>query len=228
MKKFLFLFVFVVVIGCNNQKKDNNISYDSSGFVEVSSVIHDVIYDIRYYSPYNFTGKRVNGYNSNRAFLTKEAAHALKNAADKLREKGYRIVIYDAYRPQKAVDCFVKWMADVDDEGIKSFYPNIKDKNDLIKGSFVATKSGHTRGSVVDMTIVKMDGTSVDMGGTFDLFDRLSNRNYDGITKEQLDNRKLLENIMIEAGFEPLPSEWWHFVLKNEPYPNTYFDFDIQ
>ena len=199
MKKILLCLFFIVVIGCNNQKKDNSISYDSSGFVEVSSVIHDVIYDIRYYSPYNFTGKRVNGYNSNRAFLTKEAAHALKNAADKLREKGYRIVIYDAYRPQKAVDCFVKWMADVDDEGIKSFYPNIKD-----------------------------NGTSVDMGGTFDLFDRLSNRNYDGITKEQLDNRKLLENIMIEAGFEPLPSEWWHFALKNEPYPNTYFDFDIQ
>ena len=223
------LVMSLLLISCKaNIKKDQNISYDKSDFVEVSSVVPDVVYDIRYYSSYNFTGKPVDGYKANRAYLTRKSAYALKKAADKLRSKGYRIVIYDAYRPQKAVDNFVRWMNDKNDAGNKSFYPNIKDKLALISGDYVAEKSGHTRGSVVDMSIVHVDGSAVDMGGTFDLFDRVSNRDYTNLTPKQMANRKLLENIMVEEGFEPLPSEWWHFRLIDEPYPDTYFDFDVE
>ena len=223
------LVMSLLLISCKaNIKKDQNISYDKSDFVEVSSVVPDVVYDIRYYSSYNFTGKQVDGYKANRAYLTRKSAYALKKAADKLRSKGYRIVIYDAYRPQKAVDNFVRWMNDKNDAGNKSFYPNIKDKLALISGDYVATKSGHTRGSVVDMSIVNVDGSAVDMGGTFDLFDRVSNRDYTNLTPKQMANRKLLEDVMVEEGFEPLPSEWWHFRLIDEPYPDTYFDFDVE
>ncbi len=223
------LFLSLFLISCKtNTANNNSVSYDKSDFVEISKVISDVVYDIRYYSSYNFTGKPVKGYKANRAYLTRKAAFALKKAADKLRSQGYRIIIYDAYRPQKAVDNFVRWMNDANDTGNKSFYPNIKDKLALISGDYVSTKSGHTRGSVVDMSIVNLDGSAVDMGGTFDLFDRVSNRDYDKLTAKQKSNRKLLEDIMVEAGFEPLPSEWWHFRLKAEPYPNTYFDFDVE
>jgi len=219
----------LLLVGCRSDiKKSKELSYDKSDFVEISSVVPDVVYDIRYHSSYNFTGKPIDGYKANRAYLTRKAAFALKKAADKLRSKGYRIVIYDAYRPQKAVDNFVRWMNDKNDIGNKSFYPNIKDKLALISGDYVATKSGHTRGSVVDMSIVNVDGFAVDMGGTFDLFDRVSNRDYTHLTSKQMANRKLLENIMVEAGFEPLPSEWWHFRLIDEPYPDTYFDFDVE
>ena len=220
MKICTALLSVFLLANSNVAKSEDKISYDKSNFIEVSKVIPDVVYDIRYYSSYNFTGKRVKGYKANRAFLTKKAAKALKKASDTLRKQGYRIVIYDAYRPQKAVNMFAKW--------IKSFYPNIKNKKELISGGFVAVRSGHTRGSVVDMTIVHLDGTSVDMGGTFDLFDKKSNRNYAKLTKKQQDNRKILEKAMVDAGFEPLPTEWWHFRLKKEPYPNTYFDFDVE
>ena len=206
----------------------STVSNDKSDFVEISQVIPDIIYDIRYFSTYNFTGKRVDGYKANRAFMTKKAANALKNASDILRKQGYRIVVYDAYRPQKAVSMFVKWMADVNDEGNKSFYPKIKDKKELISGGFVSPRSKHSRGSVIDMTIVKMNGESVDMGGTFDLFDKVSNRDYDKLTKKQAKNRKILEDAMVKSGFHPMPTEWWHFELKDEPYPDTYFDFDVE
>ena len=227
--KLLALILSLFLVSCTtNIHNNNDISYDKSDFVEISSVIPDVVYDIRYYSSYNFTGKRVDGYKANRAYLTKQAAFALKNASDSLRKKGYRIIVYDAYRPQKAVDMFVKWMDDVNDEGIKSFYPNIKDKQELAKKDLVHRRSGHTRGSVVDISIVDMNGNTIDMGGTFDLFDARSSRNYKNITLQQQKNRKILEQAMVNAGFIPLYSEWWHFILKNEPYPNTYFDFDVE
>ena len=227
--KPVVIILSLFLISCKTNINDkNNISYDKSDFVEISSVIPDAVYDIRYYSSYNFTGKRVDGYKANRAYLTKKAVLALKKASDTLRKQGYRIVVYDAYRPQKAVDMFVKWMDDVNDEGIKSFYPNIKDKQELNKKDLVHRRSGHTRGSVIDMSIVDMNGNSVDMGGTFDLFDERSSRSYNKITHQQQKNRKILEKAMVDAGFIPLYSEWWHFMLNNEPYTNTYFDFDVE
>ena len=205
----------------------SEISCDKSGFAPVYTVVDDAAYDIRYYSSNNFTGSRINGYNAPIAYMTKESLQALAIAAQDLRNQGYRLLIWDTYRPQKAVDNFVEWINDPNNEGDKSFYPELK-KSDLIKGNYIAEKSGHTRGSTVDLTLIKKDGSFVDMGGTFDLFSEISHPNYKKLTREQKKNRKILHNAMIKAGFTGIDSEWWHFTLKNEPYPDTYFDFDVE
>ncbi|MBQ3834683.1 MAG: M15 family metallopeptidase [Elusimicrobia bacterium] len=205
----------------------DKISTNKSGFAKVSDKIYDVVYDMRYYSDYNFTGHRITGYKAPVAYMTKEALAALVNAAADLRQQGYRILIWDTYRPQKAVDDFVKWINDPNDEGNKSFYPDIK-KSDLLAGNYVAAKSGHSRGSTIDLTIIKQDGSFVDMGGTFDFFGEESHPDYKKITKKQKKNRQILRDAMLKAGFKPIDSEWWHFTLKNEPYPDTYFNFDVK
>jgi len=205
----------------------SKISYDKTGFVQVSTLIDDAAYDVRYYSSNNFTGKRINGYKAPVIYMTKEGAKALSVAAEDLRKQGYRLLIWDTYRPQKAVDNFVVWINDPSDDGDKSFYPDLK-KSDLVKGGYIATKSSHTRGSTVDLTLIKKDGSFVDMGGTFDLFSEISHPDYKKITRKQKQNRKILRDAMIRAGFEGIDSEWWHFTLKNEPYPDTYFNFDVK
>ena len=224
MKK---LFITVLLLfGLLQTTIASQISYDKSDFVPVYTVIDDAAFDIRYYSSNNFTGNRIDGYNAPIAYMTKEGANALSIAAKELRSKGYRLLIWDTYRPQKAVDNFVVWINDPNDTGDKSFYPNLK-KSDLVKGGYIATKSSHTRGSTVDLTLIKTDGSFVDMGGTFDLFSEISHPDYKKLTRVQKKNRKILHNAMIRAGFEGIDSEWWHFTLKNEPYPDTYFNFDI-
>jgi D-alanyl-D-alanine dipeptidase len=159
--------------------------------------------------------------------MTKESLNALAAAAADLRKQGYRLLIWDSYRPQKAVDNFVEWINNPNDPGDKSFYPELK-KSDLVKGGYIAEKSGHTRGSTVDLTLIKKDGSFVDMGGTFDLFSEISHPDYKKLTREQKKNRKILHDAMIKAGFKGIDSEWWHFTLENEPYPDTYFDFDVE
>ena len=224
MRKFIFIFsLFALLIPSVNASK---ISYDKSSFDKIYNVIDDAVFDLRYYSSYNFTGKRVRGYKAPIAYMTKEALRALAKAAGDLRKQGYRLLIWDAYRPQKAVDNFVEWMNNPYDEGDKSFYPNLR-KADLV-GKYIAVKSGHTRGSTVDLTIIKKDGSFVDMGGTFDFFGEQSNLNYKNITKEQKANRAILRKAMLNAGFKGIGSEWWHFTYKNEPYKDTYFDFDVE
>ena len=225
MKKLLF--TVVILAGISDFAFAQAVSYDKEDFAEISTVIDDAAFDIRYYSPNNFTGNKINGYKAPRAYLTKEALAALKIAADDLRNQGYRLLIWDSYRPQKAVDNFVKWINDADDAGDKSFYPEIE-KSDLLEGNYVMEKSGHTRGSTVDLTLIKKDGSSVDMGGTFDLFSEISHPDYENLTEEQKNNRKILHDAMINAGFVGLDSEWWHFTLKDEPYKDTYFDFDVE
>ena len=225
MKKFL-LIIFVLLCIISNSVFAQ-ISYDKTDFVPVYTIIDDAVYDIRYYSSYNFTGNKINGYNAPIAYMTKEGANALSKAADDLRKQGYRILIWDTYRPQKAVNNFVEWINNPNDEGDKSFFPNLA-KSDLLKGKYIMSKSGHSRGSTVDLTLIKKDGSFVDMGGTFDLFSEISHPDYKKLTKEQKRNRKILHDAMIKAGFEGIDSEWWHFTLKNEPYPDTYFDFDIE
>lgn len=205
----------------------SQISDDKSNFVPLYSVIDDAAYDIRYYSSNNFTGNKINGYKAPVAYMTKEGAKALSIAANDLRQLGYRILVWDTYRPQKAVDHFVEWINNPNDEGDKSFYPKLK-KSDLLEGQYIMAKSGHTRGSTVDLTLIKKDGSYVDMGGTFDLFSEISHPDYKKLTKEQKKNRKILHDAMIKAGFKGIDSEWWHFTLANEPYPDTYFDFDVQ
>ena len=205
----------------------SQISYDKSDFAPVYTVIDDAAYDIRYYSAKNFTGDRINGYKAPIAYMTKESLKALSVAANDLRKQGYRLLIWDTYRPQKAVDNFVKWINSPENIGDKTFYPTLK-KSDLLKGQYIMEKSGHTRGSTVDLTIIKKDGSFVDMGGTFDLFSEISHPDYKKITKIQKKNRKILHDAMIKAGFNGIDSEWWHFTLKNEPFPDTYFNFDIE
>lgn len=225
MKKFIcaFMLFFIVIFPAWG----DTVSTDKNGFDKIYNVIDDAVFDLRYYSPYNFTGHKIRGYNAPVAYMTKEALQALAIAAADLRSQGYRILVWDSYRPQKAVDHFVEWINDPDDDGNKSFYPTLK-KSDLIAGDYIMPKSGHTRGSTIDLTIIKQDGSFVDMGGTFDLFSEISHPDYKKLTKKQKKNRKILRDAMLKAGFKPLDSEWWHFTLKNEPYPDTYFNFDVE
>ena len=209
-------------------RSDPDDIYDASGFVSVSDVIPDVILEIRYYSTYNFVGERIDGYEEPIALLSKEAADALKNAADELREKGYRIKIFDAYRPQRAVDHFARWASDTSDTRMKEyFYPEV-DKSLLFSSGYIAYRSGHSRGCTVDITLFDMKtGKEVDMGGPFDYFGQLSHPDYSGVTDQQYQNRMLLRGAMTDNGFRPCSTEWWDFTLINEPYPYTYFSFPV-
>ncbi len=201
--------------------------YDATGFVSVSDVIPDVILDIRYYNGNNFVGDRIDGYEEPLALLSEEAARALKNAADDLRQKGYRLKLFDAYRPKRAVEHFASWANDWSDtRNQEAFYPNL-DKSVLFDYGYIAYYSGHSRGSKVDLTLTDASGEELDMGGSFDFFDSLSHPDYSGVTEQQYANRMLLREAMFNNGFEPCDTEWWDFTLSNEPYPYTYFDFPV-
>lgn len=203
-------------------------SDDSSDFVLLAEAVPDAILEIRYYSTYNFVGDRIKGYEQPVAILTKEAAAALKNVSDELKTKGYRLKIFDAYRPQMAVSHFMSWALDPNDVRMKKyFYPKLE-KNTLFPLGYIAEHSGHSRGSTVDLTLFDMNlEKEVDMGGTFDYFGELSHPDYTKITKQQFNNRMILRDAMLKHGFKPLVEEWWHFTLKDEPYPNTYFTFPV-
>lgn len=202
---------------------------DSSDFVSIGEAVPDVLLEIRYYSTYNFVGDRIDGYEAPVALISKEGAEALKKAADNLKEKGFRLKIFDAYRPQTAVNHFIRWAEDVDDIRMKQyFYPGV-DKSLLFELEFICAKSSHSRGSTVDLTLFDMDTErEVDMGGTFDWFGEESYPDYEGITEEQKAHRAILRDAMIGAGFKPFDTEWWHFTLADEPFPDTYFDFPVK
>ena len=225
MKRLIVM--FVLVVSCAMPIWADKISYDRADFAEISTAIDDAVYDIRYYSAYNFTGHRIQGYKAPRAYMTKKALAALAKAADDLRDQGYRILIWDTYRPQKAVDDFVAWINDPNDPGDKTFYPTLE-KSNLLEGNYIMAKSGHSRGSTVDLTLIKKDGSFVDMGGTFDLFSEISHPDYKKLSKKQKKNREILRKAMEKAGFQGIDSEWWHFTLKDEPYKDTYFNFDVK
>lgn len=212
------------------KEKNESVSpaMDASDFVLLSDAVPDAILEIRYYSTYNFVGDRIDGYEEPVALLTKEAAKALKEVSDELVSKGYRLKIYDAYRPQRAVTNFVNWAKDINDTRMKQyFYPDL-DKSVLFPQGYIAEKSGHSRGSTVDLTLFDMTTEKeVDMGGTFDHFGIESHPDYTGITPEQYNNRMILRETMLKHGFKPLPEEWWHFTLENEPFPETYFEFTV-
>ena len=212
----------------NVKKGDITLSDDSSDFVLLSDAVPDVILEIRYYSTYNFVGERIDGYEEPVALMTKEAAAKLKEVSDELKEKGYRLKIYDAYRPQEAVSHFVRWAKDLNDTKMKKyFYPNL-DKDVLFPQGYIMEHSGHSRGSTIDLTLFDMNTEKeVDMGGTFDFFGEESHPDYKGITEEQYNNRMILREAMLAHGFKPLAEEWWHFTLENEPFPDTYFTFPV-
>ncbi len=204
-------------------------SDDASQFVNLTDVVPDAILEIRYYSTYNFVGARVDGYLEPIALLTRQAADSLRAVSDDLKKQGYRLKIYDAYRPQCAVDHFVRWAADVNDTLMKPyFYPEVP-RDRLFELGYIAKKSGHTRGSTVDLTLFDMaTEKEVDMGGTFDWFGLESHPDYRGITSEQYHNRMILREAMLRHGFKPIGEEWWHFTLKGEPFPYTYFTFPVK
>ena len=202
---------------------------DSSGFVKLTDVVPDAILEIRYYSTYNFVGTRIDGYEAPVALLTKEAAAALREVSDELVKKGYRLKIYDAYRPQTAVNHFARWAKDLDDTRMKEYFYPVLDKSVLFELGYIDYKSGHSRGSTVDLTLFDMKTEKeVDMGGTFDFFGGMSHPDYKEITVKQYENRMLLRDAMTAHGFRPLQTEWWHFTLNDEPYPDTYFDFPVK
>ena len=196
-------------------------------FVNLSEEIPDIILEMRYYSTYNFVGTRIDGYQEPCALLTNKAAVALKKVSDELLEKGYRLKIYDAYRPTTAVEHFIRWSNDNDIKMKKYFYPDLT-KKELFEQGYIIKKSSHSRGSTVDLTLFDMSTQrELDMGGTFDFFGKVSNPDYKNITPEQYANRMLLKNIMEKYGFVQSLVEWWHFTLKDEPYPDTYFSFPV-
>ena len=203
------------------------------GFVYVNTLIPDLVVDLRYFTTNNFMGMQVDGYEANVAILSKEAATALAKAADELREMGYVIKIYDGYRPQMAVDHFVRWAKTKDQRNKQDYYPTLS-KPSLFP-TYIARKSGHSKGSTIDMTICYKDTKEeVDMGGHFDYFGPPSHPSFTGkypggeVTQEHKKNRMMLREVMVRHGFKPYDSEWWHFTLKNEPYPGTYFKFKVK
>lgn len=246
----------LLAIGCSivlqscatSECKTDSSSEDFSQFVNVTDVVPDVILEIRYYGTYNFVGTRIDGYEQPVALLTRRAADSLKAVSDDVKAQGYRLKIYDAYRPQRAVNHFVRWAADTSDTLMKRyFYPHL-DKSVLFEQDYIMSKSGHTRGSTVDLTLFDMNTEKeLDMGGTFDWFGPESHPDFCGdpttgcfiaqqgespsgvrLTDEQFAHRQILRNAMLRHGFQPLSSEWWHFTLADEPYPDTYFDHPVR
>ena len=240
-----------VIVGCRKSsdvKTEVNATEDASQFVTLTDAVPDAILEIRYFGTYNFVGDRIDGYLEPTALLTKLAADSLRAVSDDVVKQGYRLKIYDAYRPQKGVDHFVRWAEDVADTRMKTyFYPDL-DKSVLFPQEYIAARSGHSRGSTVDLTLFDMaTEKELDMGGTFDWFGPESHPDFCGnpdtyeftgdnskspagrtITKEQFLNRMILRQAMLRHGFKPFNTEWWHFTLENEPFPDTYFTFPVR
>ncbi len=225
---------------------ENRPEEDASQFVNITDIVPDAILEIRYFGTYNFVGENIDGYLQPIALMTKRAADSLKAVSDDVKRLGYRLKIYDAYRPQMAVDHFVRWASDIPDTLMRRyFYPEV-DKSRLFELDYIAAKSGHTRGSTVDLTLFDMTTEKeLDMGGTFDWFGKESHPDFGGnpetgefngkpspagctITEEQFRNRMILRAAMLRHGFRPIDSEWWHFTLKDEPFPETYFEFPVK
>ena len=214
----------------SNLSNPSNPASPEADFVLLADVCPDIIQEIRYYTTYNFVGERIPGYERPVAYLTRQAADSLKLVCDDLKEQGYRLKVFDAYRPQMAVDFFVRWGSDLEDQRMKEyFYPDCP-KSELFRRGYIAHKSGHTRGSTLDLTLFDMKTErEVDMGGTYDFLGETSHYNYShGLTRDQINHRRILREAMMRHGFKPIAVEWWHFTLRNEPYPDHYFTFPIR
>ena len=202
------------------------------GFVYADETIPALRLDLRYAGAHNFVGERIDGYRKPRCILTREAAEALKKVQEELRPCGLGLKVFDAYRPQMAVDHFVRWTRTVEDTRMKAeFYPDV-DKKDLFQDGYIAAKSSHSRGSTVDLTIVSLRGEDadreLDMGSGFDYFGLRSWPDSSLVQSPPRAHRVLLRMVMEKYGFRPYPQEWWHFTLKREPWPETYFNFPVQ
>lgn len=220
-KMILFLFVgYSFGISAQKMHKD---------FVYLKDVDASIQTELRYFSNQNFIGKPIDGYQKDFVIVTKQTAEALQKIQAILKKEGLSLKVFDAYRPQQAVNHFVRWAKVLNDTLMKNeYYPKVP-KSQLFQLGFIASKSGHTRGSTVDITLVNIKtGKELDMGSTYDFFGEESHPFYKKITKKQQKNRLFLRKIMLENGFNPYDNEWWHFTLKNEPFPDTYFNFPIE
>ncbi len=220
-----------------------------NGFVYLHQLAPDIEQDMRYAQNYNFIGQPVPGYHKGLCILSKETALQLYRANQAIQRQGYRIKVYDCYRPQRAVDAFYQWSKDKNNQKMKDrFYPR-EAKADLFKNGYIARRSGHSRGSTVDLTLVKigksqavkspltacydrsihyLDDNSIDMGTRHDCLDRAAHYDYVHLSNAQKKNRQRLKQLMQDYDFRPYSKEWWHFTLNKEPYPNRYFNFNVE
>jgi D-alanyl-D-alanine dipeptidase len=200
-----------------------------SNFVDAAAVVDGLAVEMRYFGNNNFVGERIDGYERARCVLSAQAALALTAVQKNLAARGLGLKVFDCYRPQRAVAHFVRWAQKVDDIRRKSeFYPEV-DKRDLFKDGYISERSGHSRGSTVDLTLVRRaDGRELDMGSPFDFFSPRSWPSDRSASAEAQKNRALLAEAMTAGGFRPYDKEWWHFTLVNEPFPETYFDFPVR
>lgn len=198
-------------------------------FTDVSRIIPDAVLDLRYFSADNFVGSQVDGYHAAFAWLTRPSADALAEVALRARHEGFRLKLFDCYRPARAVAHFARWAEDLADTRTKpAYYPDL-DKSALFTEGYIAARSGHSRGSTLDLTLIEAEsGRELDMGTPFDLFSRTSWPGSEDVSASARSNRRLLAGLMAAQGFEPFFMEWWHFTLKAEPFPETYFDFPIE
>lgn len=222
MKNYIFLFFLLIISIVFSQKLPE-------GFVYLEKVDATIQKEMRYFSNNNFIGKKIDAYENDTIIISEKAAEKLALVQMELCEDNLGLKVFDAYRPQRAVNHFVKWAKVLNDTLMKqAFYPDIK-KYLLFKKGFIASKSGHTRGSTIDLTIVNIKtGQELDMGSSYDFFGVESHPYYKKISKKQHENRMLLRNIMLKYGFIPYDNEWWHFTLNNEPFPKTYFNFPVK
>ncbi len=255
MKKIIILILInicFVAVSCSIAQPEKVNNYPD-GFVDLSIIDSTIIYDMRYFTDHNFLGTKVDGYECAKCILTKEAAIAVSNVQKELKPFGLTLKVYDCFRPQMAVDHFVRWAKDIGDTKTKKeFYPDV-DKSNLFKDGYIAERSSHSRGSTIDLTIVplpvpeqekyyfglqlvecykpakeRFKDNTIDMGTGFDCFDELSHTENLNVTVEQRVARNLLRSLMDKYGFKNYDMEWWHYTLKNEPYPDTYFNFPIK
>jgi zinc D-Ala-D-Ala dipeptidase len=200
-----------------------------ANFVDAKDLVPDLVVEMRYAGNHNFVGEPINGYARPVCLLTREAARALANVESDLKARGLGLKVFDCYRPQRAVAHFVRWARDVADTRAKAeFYPAV-DKRYLFQLGYIASMSGHSRGSTVDLTLVRLaDKTELDMGTPFDFFSPKSWPSDQSVGSEARANRRILAAAMSARGFRSYNKEWWHFTLRGEPFPNSYFDFPVR
>lgn len=250
----LMMITLPALFACTSYAQQKPSSLLPQGFVYLAAIDPSIKQSVRYHSNHNFLGRRVKGYQRAVIIMTEQAAHALQRVQEELRPLGYSLLVYDAYRPQTAVNDFIAWSEDIADQPMKKqYYPDV-DKARVFELGYVAKKSGHSRGSTVDLTLIKrdakvrkgmsireqertltdgstiifLDDNSLDMGSSFDLLGRYSHPDTTApVTAEHHKNRELLRDLMVKHGFKQSTCEWWHYTLRNEPFPDTYFDFMI-
>jgi D-alanyl-D-alanine dipeptidase len=223
-KKHALLLTLIAIVGgqaASAQEQPNE-------FVDAAAVVSGLMEDIRYAGSHNFVGRPIDGYERPRCLLARPAAEALAQVAHDLAPQGLHIKVFDCYRPTRAVANFVRWARDLNDRKMKAeFYPDV-DKRTLFSSGYIASRSGHSRGSTIDLTLARDDGRELDMGTPFDFFSPKSWPADASISAEAHANRMVLANAMSRRGFRPYDKEWWHFTLRHEPFPDTYFDFPVK